>query len=80
MDGFIKDIFKNCINFINNKINISENYQLVEKKRKVYYFSKFSFNVDEFFQIYQTVKKVKENVFKNMIEYLKFCAKGNLGY
>jgi len=77
MDEFFKDNFKNCINYLKNKINVSENYQLIEKKRKIYYFSKFSLNVDEFFQIYQTIKKIKESVFKNMLDCFKFCAKGN---
>lgn len=77
MDEFLKDNFKNCLNFIKNKIHASENYQLVEKKRKIFYFSKFSLDIDEFLFIYQTVKKLKEAVFKNMLECLKFCAKGN---
>lgn len=77
MDEFLKHNFKNCFNFLKNKMNVNENYQLIEKKRKIYYFSKFSLDVDEFFLIYQTVKKVKENVFRNMLDCLRFCAKGN---
>lgn len=77
MDEFIKDNFKNCINFIKSKINISENYQLIEKKRKVFYFSKFSLDINDFFHIYETIKRVKEAVFKNMLDYLKICANGN---
>jgi len=76
MDQFFKNNLKNCFNYFKNKMNVSENYQLIEKKRKIFYFSKFSIDIDEFFLIYQTVKEVKENVFKNMLDCLKYCAKG----
>lgn len=80
MDEFFKDNFNNCINFLKNKMNTNENYQLIEKKRKIYYFSKFSLDVDEFFLIYQTIKGIKENVFKNILDCLKYCAKGKLKF
>ena len=80
MEDFLKDNITNCINFLKNKITVSENYQLVEKKRKIYYFSKFSFDIDEFFLIYQTIKRIKENIFKNMLECIQFCAKGKFNY
>ena len=78
MDDFLKDKINYCYNFIKSNVSTNENCQLIEKKRKIYYFSKFSLDVDEFYLIFQTVKKIKENVFKNNLECLKYCARCNI--
>lgn len=65
---------KNCYNFLKGKIKIgsNENCHLIEKKRKIYYFSNFSLDIDEFYFISKEIKQVKENVFKNSLECLKY--------
>jgi hypothetical protein len=71
----LTDKIKSCYNFIKEKMRTNENCHFIEKKRKIYYFSKFSLDVDEFYLIFQTVKRIKENVFKNILDCLKYCAK-----
>jgi len=78
MEQFFKDKLKTCVNFIKNKLNNGENYHLVETKRQIYYFSKFSLELNEFIEIHTMVKNLKENVFKNLLDPMKYCAKGNI--
>ena len=78
MEEFFKEKINTCVNYIKNKINGGENYHLIETKRKIYYFSRFSLELNEFVEIYSNVKTVKENIFKNMIDTIKYCAKGIL--
>ena len=59
-------------------MNNGENYQLVETKRKIYYFSKFSLELNELIEIHQMIKTIKENIFKNLLDALKYCAKGKI--
>jgi hypothetical protein len=76
MEQFFKDKLNTCVNYIKNKINNDEAYQLVETKRKIYYFSKFTFDIDEFLEIHTMVKTIKENMFRNLLEPIKYCVKG----
>lgn len=76
MENFFKEKLNTCVNYLKNKITPTENYQLIETKRKIYYFSKFSLDIDEFLQIYNMIKKIKENVFKKLLETIKYCIKG----
>jgi hypothetical protein len=78
MEQFFKEKLNRCVNYIKNKINIGENYQLVETKRKIYYYSKYSLEINEFFEIYTMVKTIKENIFKNLLDAMKYCAKGKI--
>jgi hypothetical protein len=78
MEQFFKDKLNTCVNFIKNKLNNGENYHLVETKRKIYYFSKFSLELSEFIEIHTMVKNLKENIFKNLLDSMKYCAKGNI--
>ena len=78
MEQFLKDKLNTCVNYLKNKLNTSENYHLVETKRKIYYFSKFSLELNEFMEIYSMVKLVKENIFKNLLDTLKYCTKGKI--
>ena len=41
MENFFKEKLNRCVNYFKNDINSSENYKLVETKRKIYYYSKF---------------------------------------
>ncbi len=78
MEQFFKDKLSTCVNYIKDKINGGENYQLVEKKRKIYYFSKFSLEINEFYEIFNMVKTLKENILKNLMDTLKYCARGKI--
>jgi hypothetical protein len=75
MESF-REKFCNCMNYIKNKITPEQNYQLVETQRKIYYFSKFSMDLNEFLKIYELTKKLKESLFKNMLELMKYCLNG----
>ena len=75
MESF-KEKFSTCLNYFKKKISQDENYQLVETQRKIYYFSRFSLDVDEFMKIYELTRKVKENVFKSLLDTMKYCCKG----
>jgi hypothetical protein len=75
MDKYLTDKISNCLNYFKGKININQKYELIENKKKTYYFSKFSLNMEEFFLIFQTVKQIKENIFKNILENLKYLTK-----
>ncbi len=78
MEKFFKDKFNTCVNFIKNKINTEESYHLIETKRNIYYFSKFSLDIEEFLEIHKMVKTLKENIFKNMLDTTKYCVKGKI--
>ena len=77
MEQFFKDKLVTCVNFLKNKITVDENYQLIETKRKIYYFSKFTLEISEFLQTFNMVKQIKENIFRNLLDAIKYCAKGN---
>jgi cystathionine beta-lyase family protein involved in aluminum resistance len=64
------------MNFFKNKMTSDEKYQLIETQRKIYYFSKFSLDLNEFIEIFTMVKTVKENIFKNLLDAIKYCTKG----
>ena len=65
----IKETFNNWLSGIQNYIN---SFSVEEKKIKIFYFSKFSIVLSEFYQIYTFVKTLKENIFKTLIEQLNF--------
>jgi hypothetical protein len=82
----IKDKFSSYFNFFKNKFHPKEsnsplkehdNVKLVERKRKIFYFSKFTLDIYEILFIYQTIRSIKENVLKHMIDSIKYCAKGS---
>ena len=68
----IKETFNNWYAGFQNYIN---SFTVEEKKNKIFYFSKFSIVISEFYQIYTFVKTLKENIFKTLIEQFKFCVK-----
>ena len=78
MANFFREKLTNCFNFFKNKVVSEENYQLIETKRKIYYFSKFSLDIDEFLNIYNLIRTIKDNVSKNMLENIKICIKGKI--
>ena len=68
----IKETFNGWLAGLQNYIN---SFTVEEKKTKIFYFSKFSIVITEFYQIYKFVKTLKENIFKALIEQFKFCVK-----
>ena len=68
----IKETFNGWLAGLQSYIN---SFSVEEKKTKIFYFSKFSIVISEFYQIYQFVKTLKENIFKALIEQFKFCVK-----
>ena len=68
----IKETFNSWLAGLQNYIN---SFSVEEKKTKIFYFSKFSIVISEFYQIYKFVKTLKENIFKSLIEQFKFCVK-----
>ena len=76
---FLKDKFSSYYNFFKNKFNSNDdkdNIQLIERNRKILYFSKFTLDIDEIHSIYNTTRSIKENILKNMIDSIKYCGKG----
>lgn len=76
MEKFFREKFATCFNSLNKNNNAKENYKLIETQRKIYYFSKFSLDMEEFIKIYYMVKTIKTNVSKNMLEEIKVCING----
>ena len=73
----------NCYKYLQNKIQMNSNlqndsndYKLVERKRKIFYFSKFSLELNELLLIFRTMRTIKENILKNLIDSIKFCCRG----
>ena len=50
-------------------------FSFVEKEKNIFYFSKFSLDISEFFLIHDFIKKLKENIFKENMEQFKYCVK-----
>lgn len=59
-----------------NKEKSKKNYKLINSSRKVFYFSKFSLDLDQCLLIVKFTKQLKENLLKNILEPLKYFVKG----
>ena len=68
----IKEKVSNLLGYFQNYIN---NFQIVEKHKNIFYFSKFTLEVNEFYEIYKFVHNLKENIFRSLIEQFKYCIK-----
>ena len=60
--------FENFNEYINS-------FKVVEKQKNIFYFSKYSLILSDFYQIYVFVKTLKENIFRSLIEQFKYCVK-----
>ena len=60
--------FENFSEYINS-------FKVVEKQKSIFYFSKYSLVLSDFYQIYVFVKTLKENIFRSLIEQFKYCVK-----
>ena len=68
----IKGTLTNWLEGFQKYIN---SFTVVEKQNKIFYFSKFSLILSEFYQIYTFVKSLKEKIFSSFIEQFKYCVK-----
>lgn len=71
MDNFIKNSFGMCVNYLKTKY---DNYKLIETQNKLIYFSAFSLNMPDFILIYKFIKRIKENLFKKLLDATKYTA------
>ena len=68
MKEYISSWLKSFKDYINS-------FSFVEKEKNIFYFSKFSLDISEFFLIHDFIKKLKENIFKENMEQFKYCVK-----
>ena len=68
----MKDTISSWLKSFKDYIN---SFSFVEKEKNIFYFSKFSLDISEFFLIHQFIKKLKENIFKENMEQFKYCVK-----
>ena len=68
----IKEKLSGWLEGFQNYIN---SFTVIEKQNKIFYFSKYSLILSEFYQIYNFVKTLKENIFRTLIEQFKYCVK-----
>ena len=73
----IKETLSNWLEGFQNYIN---SFTVIEKQNKIFYFSKFSLILSEFYQIYSFVKTLKENIFRSLIEQFKYCVKNIIAF
>ena len=55
-------------------------FSIVEKEKNIFYFSKFSMDIYEFFMIHEFIKKLKENIFKENMEQFKYCVNNIIAF
>ena len=68
----MKEKITSWLKYFKDYIN---SFRFVEKEKNIFYFSKFSLDISEFFLIHEFVKTLKENIFKKNIEQFKYCVK-----
>ena len=68
----MKDTISSWLKSFKDYIN---SFSFVEKEKNIFYFSKFSLDISEFFLIHEFIKKLKENIFKENMEQFKYCIK-----
>ena len=68
----MKEYISSWLKSIKDDIN---SFSFVEKEKNIFYFSKFSLDISEFFLIHDFIKKLKENIFKENMEQFKYCVK-----
>ncbi len=68
----MKEKITSWLKYFKDYIN---SFRFVENEKNIFYFSKFSLDISEFFLIHDFVKNLKENIFKKNIEQFKYCVK-----
>ena len=68
----MKEKITSWLKYFKDYIN---SFSFVEKEKNIFYFSKFSLDISEFYLIHEFVKNLKENIFKKNIEQFRYCLK-----
>ena len=68
----LKEKLSNTLKYFHD--SIISNYKIIEEQEKIFYFSKFSLEISEFYEIYYFVHQIKKNVYNQMLDILKICA------
>ena len=68
----MKEKITSWLKYFQDYIN---SFSFVEKEKNIFYFSKFSLDISEFYLIHEFVKNLKENIFKKNIEQFRYCLK-----
>ena len=68
----MKEKISSWLKYFQDYIN---SFSFVENEKNIFYFSKFSLDISEFYLIHEFVKTLKENIFKENIEQFKYCVK-----
>jgi len=91
MESYIKDKINDCYSYLKNTIipqnssgptittNLSnENVKIVEKNKRIFYFSDFTLNIDEMLGIIERINLIKEFTFKTLLETMNYICKGKI--
>jgi len=57
----------------------NNNYKIIEKKSKVFYFSKYTIDTNEIFEIAKAIKTIKENLFRTLLDAMKYSTSDTTG-
>ena len=60
--------------------NTMINYKIIEQQQKIFYFSKFTIDIEEFYLIYCFVHKIKKNVYNLIYDVLKICVSNYISF
>ena len=64
----MKEKLASWLKYLKDYIN---SFSFVESEKNIFYFSKFSLDISEFYLIHEFVKTLKQNIYKKNIEQLK---------
>lgn len=81
MESFTNQI-SSWMQFIQEKIMplATDNFKFIEHQTNIFYFSKFSLEINEFKQIHLMIRAIKENTFKNVIDKVKYTINSALNF
>ena len=63
----MKEKITSWLKYFQDYIN---SFSFVEKEKNIFYFSKFSLDISEFYLIHEFVKNLKDNIFKKILNNL----------
>ena len=74
----LKEKLSSSMKYIQN--TIISNYKIIEQQQKIFYFSKFSIDIDDFYRIYLFIHQIKKNVYNLMYDILKICVTNYISF
>ena len=74
----LKEKLSSSMKYIQN--TIISNYKIIEQQQKIFYFSKFSIDINDFYEIYLFIHQIKKNVYNLMYDVLKICIKNYISF